>query len=324
MKLIIENIGKIGKAEVEINGITVIAGENNTGKSTIGRSLFSVFNSFYNINDQIMIERTRSIGNLTNIIYGNFDRSHLSYARIEKNIQNINDNLEFYKDNLKEIKRVIMTAVSEENNGFEKTIEDPITDEVITRINDVIKISDIDIFNSVLEKNLQAEFNGQINNIFSETCGKIQIQIRDEEMTVLVNTNDKVSVDKKIDLHTEAVYIDDPFIFDESQSIFMHKNLRYRDHRTHLKLKLITGNKDITVIDEIIANKKIEEIYKKISKVCDGEIVSNKQASFGYKKAGSEKILDAKNLSTGLKTFVILKMLLLNGTIENNGTIILD
>ena len=43
MKLTLKNIGKIGTASVEINGITVIAGENNTGKSTVGpRSFCSV------------------------------------------------------------------------------------------------------------------------------------------------------------------------------------------------------------------------------------------------------------------------------------------
>ncbi|WP_276946094.1 AAA family ATPase, partial [Eisenbergiella massiliensis] len=44
MKLSLKNIGKIETASVEINGITVIAGENNTGKSTVGRALFAVFN----------------------------------------------------------------------------------------------------------------------------------------------------------------------------------------------------------------------------------------------------------------------------------------
>ena len=53
MKLTLKNIGKIGTASVEINGITVIAGENNTGKSTVGRALFVVFNSFCNVQNQI-------------------------------------------------------------------------------------------------------------------------------------------------------------------------------------------------------------------------------------------------------------------------------
>ena len=47
MKLVLKNIGKVQNATVEINGITVIAGENDTGKSTVGKARFSVFNGFY-------------------------------------------------------------------------------------------------------------------------------------------------------------------------------------------------------------------------------------------------------------------------------------
>ena len=61
MKLSLKNIGKIETASVEINGITVIAGENNTGKSTVGRALFSVFKSFYNNKKQIESERVQKI-----------------------------------------------------------------------------------------------------------------------------------------------------------------------------------------------------------------------------------------------------------------------
>lgn len=47
MKLRLKGIGKIESAEVALDGITVIAGENNTGKSTVGRALFSVFHTFF-------------------------------------------------------------------------------------------------------------------------------------------------------------------------------------------------------------------------------------------------------------------------------------
>ncbi|MDE6925744.1 MAG: hypothetical protein K2O97_09360 [Acetatifactor sp.] len=46
MKLHIENISKIGMADIDIDGITVIAGSNNTGKSTVGKVLFALMNSF--------------------------------------------------------------------------------------------------------------------------------------------------------------------------------------------------------------------------------------------------------------------------------------
>ena len=36
MHLSVKNIGKLSEADIDLNGITVIAGENDTGKSTIG------------------------------------------------------------------------------------------------------------------------------------------------------------------------------------------------------------------------------------------------------------------------------------------------
>jgi len=42
MLLKIENIGMIQRADVHLDGLTVIAGENDTGKSTVGRLLFAI------------------------------------------------------------------------------------------------------------------------------------------------------------------------------------------------------------------------------------------------------------------------------------------
>ncbi|MCZ9889209.1 AAA family ATPase [Brachyspira hyodysenteriae] len=53
MELNIKNFSKIKEANITIDGITVIAGENNTGKSTIGKILFSCFNSTKNIEEEI-------------------------------------------------------------------------------------------------------------------------------------------------------------------------------------------------------------------------------------------------------------------------------
>jgi predicted ATPase len=53
MKLNIENFAKIKNANINFNGITVIAGENNTGKSTVGKIMFSLFNSFNCMDEKI-------------------------------------------------------------------------------------------------------------------------------------------------------------------------------------------------------------------------------------------------------------------------------
>ena len=69
MKLKLENVGKIRSANIDLNGITVIAGENNTGKSTIGKMLFCVFHAFYKIEEQIREERIKSISRVLSSYY---------------------------------------------------------------------------------------------------------------------------------------------------------------------------------------------------------------------------------------------------------------
>lgn len=54
MKLSLRNVNKIRKADVALNGLTVIVGKNDSGKSTVGRILFTIIKSLVhtNINDQ--------------------------------------------------------------------------------------------------------------------------------------------------------------------------------------------------------------------------------------------------------------------------------
>ena len=59
MRFSIENIGAIDSATVDIDGITIIAGENNVGKSTIGKAMFAFLrdmNDWKKIYDQVCIK----------------------------------------------------------------------------------------------------------------------------------------------------------------------------------------------------------------------------------------------------------------------------
>ena len=51
MRLSISDINKIGKADIKINGLTVIAGTNDSGKSTVGKMLFSIIKALTNSKD---------------------------------------------------------------------------------------------------------------------------------------------------------------------------------------------------------------------------------------------------------------------------------
>ena len=61
MKLVIKNFAKIKDADIALNGITVIAGENNSGKSTVGKVLGAVFHSFLCLDKVIYEHRLKNM-----------------------------------------------------------------------------------------------------------------------------------------------------------------------------------------------------------------------------------------------------------------------
>lgn len=322
MRLSLKNIGKIETACVEIDGITVIAGENNTGKSTVGRALFAVFNSFYRIQDQIRDERIENVENL--LMMANMGVTNRMVIAGNDVAREIVEQIELYRENKEAIEKTIRAYAFPYKENVEEDIVEERMDRVVTRIVENLRIPDTDIFQSILEKKLVSEFNGQVNNVFSDDEGKIVLTIKNQDIVISIEENHVKQVIGNIDLRTESVYLDDPFVLDEVRGtvLFYRLGRQSQNHRIHLREKLGKEN-NINLIDEIVVNNKLESVYQKISEVCSGDIVQGKR-SLGYQRKNTDRVLDVKNLSTGLKTFVILKMLLLNGTIEYNGTIILD
>ena len=47
MELKIDNIGAISNADIELDGITVIAGINNKGKSTVGKTVYALLHDMF-------------------------------------------------------------------------------------------------------------------------------------------------------------------------------------------------------------------------------------------------------------------------------------
>ena len=118
MKLIINNIGKLKNAEVEINGITVITGENDTGKSTVGKILWSVFNSFYEIKNQVRKDKINSIFRESRRFLGLQQSRKLRNKIVQESeideeidlddlINQIEINLRLERNNNKEIERIL-------------------------------------------------------------------------------------------------------------------------------------------------------------------------------------------------------------------------
>ena len=328
MILSLKNIGKVESAKVELNGITVIAGENDTGKSTVGKALYSIFNSFYKIESKIQDEREDNIEHLLDMFYRNVTNRMTIRVDTEEIAHTIIANIDKYRNNSTLLQSDIIEAISLSDSNFSKKTKDITLEElnkVFKRIEDILAISDNEVFISVLNKKLDVEFSGQVNNVSADASGEISLQIKNNIVAIEIEDNTVRFISENLHLNTEVIYIDDPFIMDErGYQVLFYRFENYPDHREHLLSKLFGREEDSSLISQIITTNKLDEIYPKINSICNGEIVRKKRRSFGYKSSGSDKVLHSKNVSAGLKTFVILKTLLQNGALEENGTIVLD
>lgn len=311
MKLYLKNVGKIQETTIVIDGITVIAGVNNTGKSTVSRAVFSVLNSFSNVDERIKAEMESSLKRALFPVY---------HARpsilLFKAVHGIMENIDEYKES----PELFREYISESVKGFPNSSESSL-DKAVTRGINCLKVSREEIFHASLEKNLNAEFNGQIQNIYAKEVSTIELQLEDKTISLSVQDG-HISNSDLIELNASTVYLDSPTILDAGRFYQFYLNSGI-NHQEHLQNCLSSDEKRSTLVDEIVASKKLNRIYDIISTVCSGDLIK-KDGEFGYREKAGGEILNINNLSTGLKTFVILKTLLLNGFIESGTVILLD
>ncbi len=310
MKLIINNIGKLKNAEVEINGITVITGENDTGKSTVGKVLWSVFNSFYEIKNQVRKDKINSIFRESRRFLG------LQQSRKLRNkiVQESEIDEEIDLDDL--INQIEINLRLERNNN--KEIE-----RILDKIKKRTKLSEKEVLKEIIQKNFDNEFNYQINNLNLLKNGNIVLDIKNKKLKLAFNNNKvELSEDEYFSLYAKAILIDNPRILDGLDDLLVFPLFNENAHSLDL-IKLLRDYKDLTATDRVLNKEKSLQIEKILNSVVGGNFEKDEMGAYIYKNNNGIDI-NIKNLSTGLKTFSMMKLLLLNNEIEENGTIILD
>lgn len=135
--------------------------------------------------------------------------------------------------------------------------------------------------------------------------------------------NDKCSeCQTEFNIIQSAYYVDDPFIIDKlSDYVQSNKIERYL-------LDALTSNKSLDIMDNIfesvIAKEKIDEIYNILQHVINGEIIENQNNEYYLKSNVLKEPIVLSNLSTGMKSFIILKMLLEKNILKEKDVLILD
>lgn len=308
MRLYLKNIGKLKEADIKLEGITVVAGENNSGKSTVGKALYAVYNTSYLLTQKYDEARKYAMSNLT--------MSNKHGVKLEY------DDDDFLYD------KIHLTTVEELKEYFyEKLVEQnknaPLEalQELAKNIADIQNVTIEEIAMQHLKYYIHEEFHDQISNLNSTEASMLRFSFyklqTKETMKYNIIDNELVSVCGQIEFSQQALYVDDPCILewdlDEERDDF-HKY-------TLINYLLESPDKD-QAIEQILTEKKLKNVLSLLNSVCEGELSFQNTITYRLGKTG--KSLDIKNLSTGLKSFAILKTLLLNGSLSSGSVLILD
>ena len=328
MRLILENVGKVQEADIKLDGITLIAGENNTGKSTVGKMLFCIFESFYKIERQISQERINTIGrHIANFYHETFNRAGRKYSVHDLAAEFVH-NKEQYVGDSRIIRKAIENFFENREINFDAIAYQDTLEQLADKIYSVLFIEDTEIRRAILQRTLDSEHGMKIGFLNNESnYSKIQLEIRNSKIEFEVINNENINIIQDMSLNKEIIYIDDPFVLDDLQDLLPYRSAYGLNHRDSLldKIVRVKDTRDFGALDEILVNKKLERIFETMNGICDGDLtVSEDGGNYSYRTSELNGTLEMSNLSTGIKSFIILKTLLRNGSINDNGVVILD
>lgn len=297
MQFTLENIGKIRSAKITIDGFTVLAGENCTGKSTIGKALFAIYNSFSHQDEKIRNYRREAI---TNRLW--FPRHKAS------DISDIEERILSQKQITAEELRELLPDV-------ETSLRPLDLDAIAERLNQVIAVTDDELRAVLLRTTLNAEFENQLLNVFTELPGSMRLQVGKHTVQVSCPFAAKIEYSGAI-----PQTLDDALYIDDIPEPSIHCSLP-AGHKDSL-WRALYNRCETNIVDEAIQEGVSDQISELLTSVCDGRLVRTAPHRFVYQTRGKE--IAFVNVSSGLRMFVALKTLIQKGALKRGGLLIMD
>lgn len=251
MNIHLKNIGIIENSNIEIKGLTVITGQNNSGKTTVGKVIYSLIDAVSNIeqkarNDKYIyainqLEKAydefsfryslkRGKDDIYNeclkIFFANDYREHISTEKIDTYINDLiyelkhfDINEPVYQDILERYKRPLNRTKNNQEK-FENELNNAIlilqeTVEDITRDPELI-----DYTKQSINTTLLTEFSGQIQPAAINNIVSLIEVTNDDSMCFRFEIENNEICDSNYPIYENSPFkrsylIDNPFIFDE-------------------------------------------------------------------------------------------------------------
>jgi len=319
--LSVENFGIIKSADINLKGLTIIAGNNDTGKSSIGKLFYAIIKALKGI-EYLDEEKTR------NFVRKEIDNLYL-FLRDKPNVANIRFGIEYFTekfieelipyiddrtlyDRQKDRFNLCFTErekILTENNLFSKY-----PNEILQNIQILLKDERYDenrLMAEQLNQYLQSDFFWNITPI--NTALQTNIDYKEGDIDILavkIDKNKIIATDYIGDSHfDDATFIEAPIILEISNLI---NNID--DEKNHIA-DLIKKLQKTYVVENEIANE-IEQIIK-------GKFYFDKKERLFYYLKDTKKI-EALNVASGVNSFGVLQLLAKADFIKSKKLLIID
>ena len=328
----------VEKADVEIEGLTVIAGNNDTGKSTIGKVAYSLAKSFEDA--ELNYEELKNTGiNLSAKAVYKLIRRHLkepnrSFIDVYFKLRDFAPFFPYQRDiqpgllkTIDELKKILDNA-DKANIEIEKSAKERIYEEV-NRIQNLSReaLPSASKIELSLERIFESEFRKDIINKFASKArinlsegGTNIIDIKFEKLDgrLMRNMISYKEIEKVFPVDS-AIFIETPLILAYERMSQRSRMSDFEDFGTYHLGDLMNKLKRMS--------KKNEGSVLNISKTISGSIHYDKDSdrfSFKKKRGDEEIAVDILNSASGIRSFGILQLLDASGEFDKPVLLIID
>ena len=327
MRLNIQNFGIIESASVNINGLTVICGENDSGKSTIGKLLFAMIKASQKYEEEL------GEGVISQIF---LNLSRISVLLLQGDRDESLRNISIYFRRL-DPDEILLTK---DLSSLYSIIDDNVSDlSLKNKIYDYISKIDILIQNTpnekkakenALKKALYSEFKN-----FSHKSSEIKLNDLNNDTIIKFNSDKKgvsnIVFDKPM-LLDDVTYIENPFIlqfrrmFLNAITLLDESNTTRSWVREKVSLHLKDLARKLSVLDPKtieFSENKLQKLSNNISELIDGSFYyDEEQDDFILNRNGH--VFSSMNIASGIKALGLFNSLLKGGFVNERSLLILD
>ena len=322
MKLHIENFAKISSADIEFDGLTVIAGKNNTGKSTIGKVLYTFFRALSQLPKRVLRDRIDAVIKV-------FERNANCHISVEQ------------AQRLLERKASVPEIFAEIKSSFPK--DDPMRaffagllpeklsefskSDIEKTIDRVLSASDREIAGNLAHQVIDCVFHRQIYPLRPALGdAKLVLTVHGEENEMVFGRG-KRSITQRTGLIKKVRLIANPDVLSllNVRDLLLNKEYAKAFEKYTLELaQELARESRLSAAEEEVVRGQISNLLALIDEVIHGKIVFDDERNFALLEEGNDKPTKAENLSMGMKFFVLLRLMLLRGVLRDQDVLILD